>query len=229
MSGALISRREWLAFVAAMVPTLALAGCTFEPNGSGGRGERPGGSTDTTGTELGTYEGKQLDPYRETKIQGVHGVPRASTSDYRLQIVGLVTTERSFTYDEVRALPAIRRLVTLPCVEGWSVVHVWDGFSLTDLLGQAQPRSSAKTVIFHCADDYTTSLPLAAVVDEDVLVAWAVNGVMLPAEYGFPLRAVAAERLGYKWAKWITKVELSDDENYRGFWERRGYSNSAEV
>ncbi|MGV8084210.1 MAG: molybdopterin-dependent oxidoreductase [Coriobacteriia bacterium] len=226
MPHALITRREWLAFVAALVPTLALAGCTFEPNGSG---EGGGGSTETTGTELGSYQGQTLDPYRTAKIQGVSGIPQVKTSEFRLEIAGEVAKELSYTYDEVRSLPASRRLVTLPCVEGWSVVHVWDGFSLRDLLEQAQPSSSAVTVIFHCADGYTTSLPLQVVIDEDVLLAWAVNGVVLPAEYGFPLRAVAENRLGYKWAKWVTRVELSEDENYRGYWERRGYSNSAEA
>ena len=63
----------------------------------------------------------------------------------------------------------------------------------------------------------------------DIIMAYKMNGVDLPAERGFPFQLVAESKWGYKWIKWITDIELSGDENYRGYWESRGYSNSADL
>jgi DMSO/TMAO reductase YedYZ molybdopterin-dependent catalytic subunit len=63
----------------------------------------------------------------------------------------------------------------------------------------------------------------------DILMAYKMNGVTLPPERGFPFELVAESKWGYKWIKWVTKIELSDDEDYRGFWESRGYSNSGDL
>jgi len=60
-------------------------------------------------------------------------------------------------------------------------------------------------------------------------MAYAMNGVTLPPERGFPFQLVAEDRWGYKWAKWIETIELSDNPNYRGYWEQRGYSITADI
>lgn len=84
-------------------------------------------------------------------------------------------------------------------------------------------------MIFHCVDGYTTSMPWATIRDKEMLLAYAANGVPLPASMGFPFIVVAEDKLGYKWARWVTEIELSSDENYQGYWEKRGYSNDAPV
>ena len=66
-------------------------------------------------------------------------------------------------------------------------------------------------------------------MDNHVLMAYKMNGLTLPPERGFPFQLVAESKWGYKWIKWITKIELSDDVNYRGYWEKRGYSNTANL
>jgi len=83
-------------------------------------------------------------------------------------------------------------------------------------------------VIFYAADGYSTSLPLDYIEDRDILLAYSMNGVTLPAERGFPFQLVAEDRWGYKWIKWVTRIEVSDDPSYRGYWEKRGFSQSGE-
>ena len=67
------------------------------------------------------------------------------------------------------------------------------------------------------------------VKDKDLIIAYKMNGIVLPPERGYPFILVAEDKLGYKWAKWITEIELSDNSNYRGYWEKRGFSNEADV
>jgi DMSO/TMAO reductase YedYZ molybdopterin-dependent catalytic subunit len=124
-------------------------------------------------------------------------------------------------------MPAYQKATTLNCVEGWSRTYLWQGVRLRDLLADAGYDPSAKTVIFTSADGYSTSLPLDYVVARNVLLAYAMNGKEMPPERGFPFQVVAEDRLGYKWAKWVTGIEVSDDANYKGYWETRGYDNGA--
>ena len=90
-------------------------------------------------------------------------------------------------------------------------------------------KDSANMVIFYAVDGYSTSLPLQTVLDRNMLLAYKMNDVVLPPERGFPFQLVAEDKLGYKWAKWITRIELSDDVNYRGYWEQRGFDNDVEI
>ena len=75
-----------------------------------------------------------------------------------------------------------------------------------------------------CADGFSTSLPLDFIIGRDILLAYRMNDVVMPPERGFPFQVVAEDLLGYKWAKWVTEIELSSDPNYLGYWEQRGYS-----
>jgi len=134
----------------------------------------------------------------------------------------------TLTYDEViNGSQSYQKVVTLYCVEGWDVTILWEGVLVSDLIEQAQALPEAEVVIFHAYDGYTTSLPLDYIVEQDILMAYRMNDVDLPPERGAPFQLVAESRLGYKWIKWITDIELSDDVDYKGFWERRGYSNDA--
>jgi DMSO/TMAO reductase YedYZ molybdopterin-dependent catalytic subunit len=114
-------------------------------------------------------------------------------------------------------------------VEGWSVAILWEGLLVKDLLAGAKVKPEAKVVIFYAYDGYTTSLPLDYIMNNNILMAYKMNGVTLPPERGFPFELVAESKWGYKWEKWVTQIELSDDVNYRGYWERQGYSNSADL
>jgi len=180
--------------------------------------------------EVREYEGVDLssiNAFRENSIKGPQGV---DVESYMLRITGLVTNSTSYTYDEVvDKYQHYKKVVTLDCVEGWSVTILWEGLLVRDLLAEAEPLANAEVVIFHAFDGYTTSLPLNYIMDNDILMAYKMNDVILPPERGFPFQLVAESKWGYKWIKWITEIELSDDANYRGYWESRGYSNSADL
>lgn len=119
-----------------------------------------------------------------------------------------------------------RKVVTLHCVEGWSVDILCEGVLVRDLLAGAGVEPAARTIILHAEDGYTTSFPLEYVTDRDILLAFRMNGVELLPERGFPFQLVAEDKWGYKW---ITRLELSSREDYRGYWESRGYDNEGDL
>jgi len=114
-------------------------------------------------------------------------------------------------------------------VEGWKATILWEGVLLADLFDKAQVQTDAVTVIFHAADGYTTSLPLETVLSRNLILAYQSNGLPLPPEMGYPFIVVAEDKLGYKWARWVTRIELSSDPDYLGYWEQAGYNNDADV
>jgi len=84
-------------------------------------------------------------------------------------------------------------------------------------------------IIFKSVDGYSTSLPASFIRDNEILLAYKMNDIELPPERGFPFQLVAEEKWGYKWAKWIDEIEVSDDTSYKGYWESRGYSNTGNL
>jgi len=118
-----------------------------------------------------------------------------------------------------------KKVVTLDCVEGWSVKLLWEGILVKDILDEVGVLPEAKVIIFRSVDRYSTSFFLDYVYDNDIIMAHRMNDVVLPPERGFPFQVVAESKWGYKWIKWVNEIELSDDETYEGYWEARGYSN----
>ena len=181
-------------------------------------------------TEVREYEGVDLSSINAFRENSIKGPQEIDVESYTLRITGLVTNSTSYTYDEVvNNHQNYKKVVTLDCVEGWSATILWEGVLVRDLLAEADPLANTEVVIFHAYDGYTTSLPIDYIMDKDILMAYKMNDVILPPERGFPFQLVAESKWGYKWIKWITEIELSDDANYRGYWESRGYSNSADL
>ena len=174
------------------------------------------------GEKLGSIEG-----FRENSIRGPQDIdPEA----YRLSVTGLVESPRNYTYGEVlEEFEASKKVVTIHCVEGWSVKILWKGVKMMDLIEEAGASETANTVIFHAHDGYSSSLPIDFIASRDIMMAYEMNGVTLPPERGFPFQLVAEDKWGYKWVKWITRIEVSEDEGYKGYWESRGYSNDADI
>jgi len=178
--------------------------------------------------ELREYKGEKLDPITSFRENSIKGPLRVDIKAYRLKVGGLVDKPLSLTSDEVLARPAESRVVTVHCVEGWHVKILWEGVSLAALIDEAGAKTSANTVIFRSADGYSTSVPLAYIRQKNILLAFKMNGLTLPKERGFPFEVVAEAKWGYKWAKWIETIELSDDPNFRGYWESRGYNQNGD-
>jgi len=121
------------------------------------------------------------------------------------------------------------RLITLYCTEGWKAQILWEGVLLEDLIKMANPNLSVNTVIFHASDGYTTSLSYDEIKNSQMILAYNANGIALPPELGYPFIVVAESKYGYKWARWVTEIELSSDASYQGYWESRGYSISGDL
>ncbi len=176
------------------------------------------------------YEGEKLSSLDDFRENSINGPQYIDITDYRLEVSGLVASPQKYTYDEALSSAShFQKVVTLNCVEGWSVTVLWEGMLIRDLVEKSGPLPDACTVIFHAYDGYTTSFPLEYIRDNDILMAFKMNDIVIPPERGFPFQLVAESKWGYKWIKWITRIELSDDVDYRGYWESYGYSNSGDL
>ena len=180
--------------------------------------------------EIRNYDGEDLSRISDFRENSIKGPRYISAEEYRLTISGLVEHPNVYSYHDILSgFKAYRKVVTLDCVEGWDVTILWEGVLIEDIIKPAGIFPSANTVIFTAHDGYTTSFPLRYITDNNIIMAYSMNNVTLPAERGFPFMLVAEDKWGYKWIKWITNIELSDDETYRGYWEKRGYSNTGDL
>ena len=184
---------------------------------------------DLTGVEVREYEGEDLSSINDFRENSIAGAQDIDIGTYLLKVDGLVQKPLELSYDDVLKSENYKKVVTLNCVEGWSVDILWEGVLVKELIDRAGAQGEANTVIFHAYDGYTTSLPLDYIIGNNILMAYKMNEVVLPPERGYPFQLVAEDKLGYKWIKWITRIELSDDPNYQGYWESRGFSNEGDL
>jgi DMSO/TMAO reductase YedYZ molybdopterin-dependent catalytic subunit len=182
-------------------------------------------------TEATEYFGVKLTPISAQRNNALAGTQVINKDTYTLTVDGLVNKTLTLTYGDLQAYPQVSKLATLPCVEGWSFIAKWTGPALASILDDAGVKPEAKILIFYTADSASgyTSLDLSYIRDKNVIIALRLNDITLPQDRGFPFQVVAEGKLGYKWAKWVTRIEVSDNENFRGYWESRGYSNSADA
>jgi len=186
------------------------------------------GSEEIEATE---FQGVALTPISRQGNAALSDIPAIDRDSYVLTIDGLVEEPLSLSYADLQAYEQESWLMDLNCVEGWSFTAKWTGPSLSAILDDAGVEPEALIAIFYTADIATgyTSLDLSYIRDNGILLALKLNDVTLPPDRGFPLQVVAKSKLGYKWAKWVTRIELSSDTSFRGYWESRGYSNDADV
>ena len=178
--------------------------------------------------EIRQYQGQNLSAISDILETDIAGPQLVSVDTYRLKVSGLVAKPLELTYDQVLGYDHFKKVANLPCVSGWDVTLLWEGVRIKDILAAAGVRDGAPVVIFHAVDGYTSSLPLSFVQDNDILLAYKMNGLTLPTEEGFPFMVVAESKWGYKWVKWVDGIELSSDTSYRGYWETRSYNNNGD-
>jgi DMSO/TMAO reductase YedYZ molybdopterin-dependent catalytic subunit len=184
--------------------------------------------------EVTTYQNQTLTPIYEFINEflqtSINGAQQVDESTYRLTVDGLVNQPKNYTYDEVlNDFQAHEQVATILCVEGWSATVLWQGVSIGDLLNQSGVNPQANTLIFYAADGYSTSLPLSYVLQNNLILAYKMNNVTLNADTGFPFILVAENQYGYKWIKYVTEIDVSNDSSYLGYWESRGYPNNATI
>ncbi|HWS21996.1 MAG TPA: molybdopterin-dependent oxidoreductase [Methanoregula sp.] len=219
-----------LAFIVIGVIILIVA-AFFLIAGTGSRSiPPPGGPNALPGVEVRAYQGNDLSSMNDFRENSIRGPQYVNTSDYRLTVTGLTNKTDVYTYQEIlTGYPHYTKIVTLFCVEGWDATILWEGVLVRDLIREAGIDPRANTVIFTAHDGYTTSFPLDYLMDNDIIMAYKMNNVTLPAERGYPFQLVAQDKWGYKWIKWIEKIQVTDDPGYRGYWEKRGYSNKGDL
>jgi DMSO/TMAO reductase YedYZ molybdopterin-dependent catalytic subunit len=152
---------------------------------------------------------------------------------WSLQLTGKVRRSISLTYSKLREKTTTTITSTIECIEnpvgGDSIGNaVWSGIPLKQLLNEAGVLPGTKDVVFKAADGYTDSIPIERALEGNVLLAHEMNGVPLPPEHGYPLRAVVPGIYGMKNVKWITGIELVDYD-HQGYWQQRGWSDAAFV
>ena len=213
--------RMHMVLVVAAIGLLAMTGCQVTPP------EMPG---DPDAVEIREYQGQDLSSVNDFRENSIRGPQYVDPAQYTLTVHGLVENEQVYSYDDVvMGHESSEKVTTLYCVEGWDVTLLWEGVYVEELLEEAGVLPEAKVVIFRSVDGYSTSLFLDYIIDNDILMAYKMNEITIPPERSFPFMLVAESKWGYKWIKWIHEIELSDDVDYEGYWEQRGFSDVADV
>ncbi|MFB6149260.1 MAG: sulfite oxidase-like oxidoreductase [Halobacteriales archaeon] len=155
-------------------------------------------------------------------------IPNWDRETWEFTVRGAVDEPLTFSWEEFRALPAETQRQDFHCVTGWSKLDCeFTGVQFETLVDRAGVTPEAEHVMFSALDGYTTDLPLADCRHPGVLFAYEFDGEPLSQEHGGPLRVVTPHKYAYKGAKWVDGVELLTEPE-RGFWERRGYSVTAD-
>ena len=155
--------------------------------------------------------------------------PKIKLETYTLTVDGEVEKPVKLSWADFLALPSAVSVSDFHCVEGWSVPDCrWEGVRLKEIERLVKLKDVAIAVTFECADAYATSLFREELAGDDVLLAYKLNGEPLEEGYGFPLRLVVPSKYAYKSALWVVHLRFTRDKEL-GFWERRGYSDSADV
>ena len=147
--------------------------------------------------------------------------------NFVLTVDGKVNRPLSLSLDDLRDYPVVDRQVTLDCVGGLQNIITAQGVSLAELLERAEAMPDAATAVFHCADGYFTTHPVKDLLETEAYLAYTINGQETPA-HGFPMRLVSPGKYGYKWAKWVVRIELVSGSPM-GYWEQRGLPDHAWV
>jgi DMSO/TMAO reductase YedYZ molybdopterin-dependent catalytic subunit len=178
------------------------------------------------------YDPDRLPPgqYLTEKWPVLHAgtVPDTDLATWDFKVFGEVESPLTLSWDEFTALPAREIEIDIHCVTRWSRFDTrFKGVHWSELSKLVQPRPSARYIVAHAEQDFTANVPLAALEDEESLLAYEADGEPLTPEHGWPLRLVIPKRYFWKSAKWLRGIELLDHDE-PGFWERLGYHNEAD-
>lgn len=256
MTAGLVTRRRLLGLGAAGAGSLVLAGCD-QLDALGERDGAARGvlekANDLTYRVQRLLIGDALAPeYAESEIrqgQRPNGSRAPSSPEYlalkergfagyRLRVTGLVARPLSVSLEELRNMPSRTQITRHDCVEGWSCIAKWTGTPLSFLLDQVRVLPAARYAVFHCYDDlgngrsgpafYYESCDLADARHPQTILAYGLNGGILPIANGAPVRLRLERALGYKQPKYLHTIELVDSfkrfgRGKGGYWEDRGY------
>jgi DMSO/TMAO reductase YedYZ molybdopterin-dependent catalytic subunit len=225
--GISITRRS----VLKLSPLLLLAGCDMTPEGRTESFLRSFQKFNDwvqskvfDGTRLSAeYSAAELTPENGFRVNGKDDdYPDVDPATWTLTVEGLVARPGSYTLAQISSLPRRAMNTRHCCVEGWSMIPRWGGTPLGDFLRMAGADAGAKYVSIECADDYTTTLDMPSALHPQTLLCYEAYDKPLTLSHGAPVRIVIPTKLGYKNAKWVTKLAVTNEKT-GGYWEDQGY------
>jgi DMSO/TMAO reductase YedYZ molybdopterin-dependent catalytic subunit len=164
---------------------------------------------------------------KRTPLRQIGSIPKSDLNTWRLEVYGEVEKPATFSFEDLKAEPSVISISDFHCVEGWSILdNKWEGVPFKAITEIVKPKENATYVTFECDDGYTTSLPLPELLSDNVLLAYKLNDKPMPLERGGPLRLIIPSKYAYKSPKWIRKIKFTSKQQL-GYWESRGYSNTA--
>jgi DMSO/TMAO reductase YedYZ molybdopterin-dependent catalytic subunit len=153
--------------------------------------------------------------------------PDIKLENWHLEITGAVEHPLKLSWKEFMTLPQTKDTSDFHCVTTWSKLNMhWKGVRLIDLAALAQPSSEVTNVLCYGYDNYTTNLSIEEALKPDVLLVHTFEGQPLVIEHGGPVRMITPQLYAWKGSKWIKRIEFLTEKK-RGFWEDRGYSDTA--
>ncbi|MHA4809611.1 molybdopterin-dependent oxidoreductase [Flavitalea flava] len=153
--------------------------------------------------------------------------PDIPLKEWKLVLDGAVDHPVTLSWSDFMELPQTEDTSDFHCVTTWSKLNMnWKGVRLMDLAALVSPKQTATHILCYGYDEYTTNLALEEALKPDVLLVHTIEGKALPKEHGGPVRMITPQLYAWKGSKWINRIEFLT-RNKLGFWEERGYSNTA--
>ena len=171
-----------------------------------------------------TYpESRVVKPPRFNAHYNIEDVQPVDVNSWKLELSGLIADKRSWRASDIYALPEQEMVVKHICIEGWDYIGQWSGVNLKTFLERIGADLSAKYVAFKCADDYTESLDMPSALHPQTMLATKYAKEPMADPFGFPLRLRTATKIGFKNAKWITALEVTNDRP-QTYYEKEGFN-----
>jgi DMSO/TMAO reductase YedYZ molybdopterin-dependent catalytic subunit len=171
-----------------------------------------------------TYGASQvIKPPRFNAHFGIEDVKPIDGATWKLELAGRIGNKQSWTAQQIYQLPEQSIIIKHICVEGWDYIGQWSGPNLRDFLQHVGADLTAKYVYFICNDDYTESIDMATALHPQTILATKYAGDVLADPFGYPLRLRTSTKLGYKNAKWIKAIEVTNDFR-ETFWSKQGFN-----
>ena len=162
-------------------------------------------------------------PFPFNAYYSLDEAPEVDGSSYKLQVGGLVENKKSWTLEELYALPQEKQVTRHICVEGWSAIGSWTGTRLSEFLTRVGADTRAKYVWFRCAEGYSTTIDMPTALHPQTQMTFKFDNEILPRAYGYPMKIRMPTKLGFKNPKYVMEMAVTN-KDLGGYWEDQGYN-----
>ncbi|MCF8475483.1 MAG: molybdopterin-dependent oxidoreductase [Pseudolabrys sp.] len=225
-------RRNFLRGAASLGALTMLTGCNVI-DGDTAEGILRKVSEFNDGAQAALFSRTKLAPtYRESDMTrpfpfnayyGLDDAPTVDPTTYKLAVSGLVDNKKSWTLDELHALPEVSQITRHVCVEGWSAIGSWQGVRLSEFLKRIGADTRAKYIWFKCAEGYSNTIDMPSALHPQTQMTFKYDNKILPRAYGFPMKIRMPTKLGFKQPKYVVAMEVTNLD-HGGYWEDQGYN-----